>query len=196
MSDLASLVSSDDEVLKFVRELYLERVGTQEELDEMRAEFDDAPEVLKFLKKWLIDHVPSLTTDDALKAVALDFGSGKRESYVFIEWPVTSDCLDALEALKDKLYENKYGEPPMVDLDWFRDRVRDGEFHDFDDEINQFVESYVEQFEVHKSPDGYVTVIYTYKEIAFQARCVEGDESPWFESPEEAESWIFSQGVG
>ena len=53
----------------------------------------------------------------------------------------------------------------------------------------------VEVFRTHESAEGYVTVIYTYKEEAFKVSCVEGDESPWFDSFAEAQGWIISEGV-
>ena len=53
----------------------------------------------------------------------------------------------------------------------------------------------VEEFQTHESAEGYVTVIYTYKEEAFKVSCVEGDESEWFDSLDEAKSWIIREGV-
>jgi len=67
---------------------------------------------------------------------------------------------------------------------------------DFDDEdVEEIDYEAVEEFDVHESAEGYVTVIYTYKEEKFQVQCVEGDTSPWFDSLGEAESWILRQGV-
>ena len=96
-----------------------------------------------------------------------------------------------LREVKKEMYAEKHGEEVEVPLDCFDDVECDG----FEDEIYQFAESGVVKVKDHENADGYVTVISSYKDIAFQASCVESDESPWFDSLDEAESRITQQGV-
>jgi hypothetical protein len=93
---------------------------------------------------------------------------------------------DELRKLFGELYEKKYGQ----DYPEIRDPWDEGDFVEFQDELDQFAHSAVEEVSTHENVNGDVTVIYGYKDLAFQARFVEGDASPWFESLWEAEYWI------
>jgi hypothetical protein len=98
---------------------------------------------------------------------------------------------EEVRRLLEELYEKKYGK----DCPEMREPWSGEDSDEFHDEIDQFAEYAVEEVSAHENVNGYVTVIYGYKDLAFQARCLESHHSPWFRSLSEAEEWIMENGV-
>ena len=63
-------------------------------------------------------------------------------------------------------------------------------------QIEAFVRDAAWEIMTHeREPDGYVSYIITYNELAFKAICLESAESDWVASRAEAEDWIKGVGV-